>query len=92
MENETGTGQQMTEEYHRVKKLEHLVEKLNHSIDLATIATETLRYESLAHQANCKVLCNALQRIEYGELEPRMIARRALETAAVKSTGEPHDR
>lgn len=38
----------------------------------------------LAHiqtlRRDCRVLTNALQRIEVGEAEPRMIARRALES------------
>jgi hypothetical protein len=32
-----------------------------------------------------RVLCNALQRIEVGEVEPRMIARRALEVPTARS-------
>ena len=32
-----------------------------------------------ALEADCHIMCNALQRIEEGEPEPRMIARRTLE-------------
>ena len=34
---------------------------------------------------DCHILCNALQRIEAGEAEPRMIARRTLEHWSEKS-------
>jgi hypothetical protein len=32
-----------------------------------------------ALEADCNIMCNALQRIEAGEPEPRMVARRTLE-------------
>ena len=37
---------------------------------------------------DCRILCNALQRIEAGEAEPRMIARRTLEHWSEKSALE----
>ena len=46
--------------------------------------------EVQALRRDCRVLCNALQRIEAGEVEPRMIARRALEVPSARS-GEEHD-
>jgi hypothetical protein len=38
-----------------------------------------LKAELKAVIQDCRILCNALQRIEAGEAEPRMIARRTLE-------------
>ena len=37
---------------------------------------------------DCRIMCNALQRIEAGEAEPRMIARRTLEHWSEKSALE----
>jgi hypothetical protein len=39
-----------------------------------------------ALEADCNIMCNALQRIEAGEPEPRMIARRTLEHWSEKAT------
>jgi hypothetical protein len=43
--------------------------------------------DSQSSGEDCQTMCNALQRIEAGEHEPRMIARRALETRASASGG-----
>ena len=41
---------------------------------------------------NCNVMCNALQRIEAGETEPRTIARRTLERLWEKAAMAAADR
>ena len=45
------------------------------------VAADALRLDAelKAVIQDCRILCNALQRIEAGEAEPRMIARRTLE-------------
>jgi hypothetical protein len=47
----------------------------------AAIAAKDAEIERLraALETDCNIMCNALQRIEAGETEPRMIARRTLE-------------
>ena len=52
------------------------------------VASDALRLDSelKAVIQDCRILCNALQRIEAGEAEPRMIARRTLEHWSEKAT------
>ena len=40
---------------------------------------DDMRRQINAMRQDCNTMCNALQRIEAGEREPRMIARRTLE-------------
>jgi hypothetical protein len=51
------------------------------------VAADALRLDAELKAAiqDCRILCNALQRIEAGEAEPRMIARRTLEHWSEKS-------
>ena len=51
------------------------------------VAADALRLDAelKAVIQDCRILCNALQRIEAGEAEPRMIARRTLEHWSEKS-------
>jgi hypothetical protein len=46
---------------------------------------DALKAELDAAEQDCRILCNALQRIEAGEAEPRMIARRTLEHSSEKA-------
>ena len=51
------------------------------------LASDALRLDAelKAVIQDCRILCNALQRIEAGKAEPRMIARRTLEHWSEKS-------
>ena len=51
------------------------------------VAADALRLDAelKAVIQDCHIMCNALQRIEAGEAEPRMIARRTLEHWSEKS-------
>jgi hypothetical protein len=48
-------------------------------ITLTDAEYDGLKAHIAALIVDCNVMCNALQRIESGEREPRMIARRTLE-------------
>ena len=68
-------------------------------MDATTSARDTVErlYDAKAAECaaviqDCRVLCNALQRIEAGEAEPRMIARRTLEHWSEKATVGASDR
>ena|SRR5271167_3331346 len=55
---------------------------LNDDFEMMRRMYEVRKEEAEAFIADCHIMCNALQRIEAGEPEPRMIARRALESGS----------
>lgn len=55
---------------------------------VAAAEREALDEQIRSINHDCRIMCNALQRIEAGEAEPRMIARRTLEHWSEKSALE----
>ena len=61
---------------------------LNDDFEVMRGMYDLRKEEAEAFISDCETMCNALQRIEAGEAEPRMIARRALESYSARTGGD----